>query len=183
MIAKIRRFRTLARSERWLLLQAVVMLPVAMAVLRLCGCKRGFALVRRLQAGESVRVPAAEAAVTDSPETQLATARRAARLVETAARYGFRATCLPRALTLSWLLGRRGIPAVVRLGARLEGGKLAAHAWVECRGVALDRQADGFRAFDSAVRAEAVEAAESRGRGSGSRRGDEGEIRNAPAGR
>jgi hypothetical protein len=40
--------------------------------------------------------------------------------------------CLAQALAARWLLGRAGYNDVsLRIGARLENGKLAAHAWLE----------------------------------------------------
>lgn len=57
-------------------------------------------------------------------------------LVDVAGRYApVNVTCLNRALVLSWLLGRRGIAATFRIGvARDEGGRVHAHAWVDCDG-------------------------------------------------
>ena len=60
-----------------------------------------------------------------------------------AARYVPGATCLPRALALTWMLKRRGIAATVRLGVRTDAGALMAHAWVECQGITLNGPADG----------------------------------------
>ncbi|HEX6900575.1 MAG TPA: lasso peptide biosynthesis B2 protein [Thermoanaerobaculia bacterium] len=42
--------------------------------------------------------------------------------------------CLPRALCLRWLLGRRGFAAELRIGVTREDGELLAHAWVEREG-------------------------------------------------
>jgi hypothetical protein len=50
--------------------------------------------------------------------------RRACRLVPAA-------TCLPRSLAFSVMLGRYGYPAQVRLGAARDGERFLAHAWVE----------------------------------------------------
>jgi hypothetical protein len=46
-------------------------------------------------------------------------------------------TCLPRALTLLSMLGRRGIPARLRIGVRRAESGIAAHAWVEHGGAPL----------------------------------------------
>ena len=47
-------------------------------------------------------------------------------------------TCLVRALTLRYLLGRLGVPCQLRIGvARRGANPLAAHAWVEVDGVPL----------------------------------------------
>lgn len=54
-------------------------------------------------------------------------------------------TCLPRALTLHWLLARRGVDSQICLGVCLGRGGLAAHAWVERDGVPLGESASlGF---------------------------------------
>ena len=45
-------------------------------------------------------------------------------------------TCLRRSLVLYGLLERRGVPSRVRFGVEKRGEALAAHAWVECHGVA-----------------------------------------------
>jgi transglutaminase superfamily protein len=49
--------------------------------------------------------------------------------------------CVPRALTLRWLLGRHGIPVQLKIGVIREAGTLAAHAWVERDGRAIGEPA------------------------------------------
>lgn len=67
-----------------------------------------------------------------------AQAARDARAVQIAAKYGvFRPLCLTRAMALQAMLGRRGLHAAVRVGARRNGNQLEAHAWVELDGVVL----------------------------------------------
>lgn len=39
--------------------------------------------------------------------------------------------CLSQALAARWLLSRDGYQSELKLGARMEGGELAAHAWLE----------------------------------------------------
>lgn len=56
----------------------------------------------------------------------------------------FPVTCLRQSLLLHELLERRGVPSRVRLGVAKSGRALAAHAWVECAGVAPDATATGF---------------------------------------
>ena len=56
--------------------------------------------------------------------------RRARRLVPGA-------TCLTQALALSRLLSSHGYTSVIRIGVTRDGGRFAAHAWVECEGLAL----------------------------------------------
>ncbi len=60
---------------------------------------------------------------------------RLAWLVEVAGRYTpVTATCLKKALVLSWLLGRRGTQTEVRIGVAREEGRLKAHAWLDYDG-------------------------------------------------
>ena len=48
------------------------------------------------------------------------------------------ATCLRRSLVLYALLERRGVSSRLRFGVAKRGPAFAAHAWVECDGVACD---------------------------------------------
>lgn len=72
----------------------------------------------------------------------------------------WRPKCLVRSLALAWLLSRRGVPFVVRIGVPIDKGDVhskdpdgfRAHAWVEHAGIVLnDRQdvAGKFSAFDT----------------------------------
>jgi len=56
--------------------------------------------------------------------------------MDRAGRYVPGATCLAKSVALAWLLRRRGVDVVVRIGARMDPG-LSAHAWVELDGIAL----------------------------------------------
>jgi hypothetical protein len=49
--------------------------------------------------------------------------------------------CVPRALTLRWLLGRHGLPAELKIGVLRQDGALTAHAWVESDGRAIGEPA------------------------------------------
>jgi Transglutaminase-like superfamily len=49
--------------------------------------------------------------------------------------------CVPRALTLRWLLGRHGIPSELKIGVLRQGDALTAHAWVERAGRAIGEPA------------------------------------------
>jgi hypothetical protein len=62
-------------------------------------------------------------------------AMRLSWLVEVAGRCTpVRATCLNKALVLSWLLARRGTQAEVRIGVARHEGRLKAHAWLDHNG-------------------------------------------------
>ena len=49
---------------------------------------------------------------------------------------------LTRSLVLGWLLQRRGVATELRIGVRLVGGVLDAHAWVEYLGVPVNDRRD-----------------------------------------
>lgn len=78
----------------------------------------------------------------------------AVRMVNAAARYGWgRPSCLEKSLALWLLLRQQGTVSSVRIGARKDGGKFQAHAWVERDGVALNEPGDEHRhyaTFDAA---------------------------------
>lgn len=60
---------------------------------------------------------------------------RVAWAVTVSSEYIPQATCLTQALATKILLGRRGQPAVLRIGVtREEGGEFLAHAWIESNG-------------------------------------------------
>jgi len=85
-----------------------------------------------------------------SPQQQLALARRIARAVGIAARYGpYRATCLKKSLVLARLLQRRGIEHELKLGADFVDGDFSAHAWVEHRGIPINDDPDVGKRFAS----------------------------------
>jgi len=51
-------------------------------------------------------------------------------------------TCLPRAFTLRWMLGRRGIPAQLRIGISKTATGILAHAWVDIDGETIGESED-----------------------------------------
>jgi hypothetical protein len=78
-----------------------------------------------------------------APSGALAWAWGRQRLVSLAARLHLLSmTCLPRALTLRWMLGRNGIPAQLCLGMNRSSTGLLAHAWVEMEGQAIGEPED-----------------------------------------
>lgn len=88
-------------------------------------------------------------------------ARAAEWSVNAAARHlPLRANCLDRALTLWWMLRRRGLPAELRIGARKEQGRFEAHAWVELSGAIFDAaEASGnFSSFERSMAAMGIQA-------------------------
>lgn len=122
----------LSGAERRVFFESLAMLTLTAAGLRLFGFRR----VYRWMSRHGSRREAAPAAPT-SASTQLVAGgvRRASRPLPYA-------TCLPRSLSLWWLLRRRGIEGDLRLGVRKEGEEIKAHAWVEVGGVALNDGSD-----------------------------------------
>ncbi len=51
-------------------------------------------------------------------------------------------TCLPRALTLRWMLGRRGMTTQLCIGINKSSTGMFAHAWVELDGQAIGEPED-----------------------------------------
>ena len=128
------RRRALSAAERVTLAQALVALPLVSASLRLAGFRRTERLLARL--GGNGRRGAARRAAEQRSAVQ--EAEMLAGLVETAGAYSpLPAACLPRALTLRWLLRRQGIDGTLVFGVQPAGDLLHAHAWVEVEGVAL----------------------------------------------
>ena len=120
MSARLAKLRALSAEEWRLLLSATLLLALAELGLRLFGFQRC-----RRWIGQRVREGTAA-------EPDLAWATTAARMVAIAARYGpYRASCLRQALVLWFLLGRRGIPARLRIGATTGKDGFNAHAWIE----------------------------------------------------
>lgn len=113
-------------AQLWLIGRAWVLLTIMIGGLRLLQFRRFY---------RALASPAPRAAAEDLP---LATA--VARAVAAAAHYHpLSPTCLPRALTLWWLLRRRGLAAQFHIGARrVSATEIAAHAWVTHAGAVLN---------------------------------------------
>jgi len=139
MTGNLSRFRALPRPQQQVLLQALLLLPLFWAGLRLYGLARLQRWVMHpLTAG---RRSGAEVAPADIGA-----------LVNIAGNHlPFPSTCLTRSLLLVWLLGRRGMAGELRIGVRPVPGGIDAHAWVEHEGRPVN-DAPGvsgrFTAFD-----------------------------------
>lgn len=142
-------FRALSHAEQRTLLAAATWMPVFWLGLRVLGLPRFQARLER------ARKPICSAITL--PEVQAL-----GELVNIAARHtlGSR-TCLTRSLLLGWLLRRRGVESQLRIGVRLRGGALDAHAWVECEGVPVNDSPDvsaQFASFGDLIPLEAFQA-------------------------
>jgi len=148
-VDKLTKFRRLSPQERRTFLAAMAWLPCFSLALRMFGLRRFRAILHRTV------VPAQR--LPDSLEQVL----RMGELVNIAGRHTpCPVTCLTRSLLLEWLLGRRGVDAELRIGVRLYGTALDAHAWVEYAGMPVNDQPDvasrfvpfGALPVDSALR-------------------------------
>jgi len=144
----LRKLLLLPPGERWMLAQAVIILPLMALVLRLMGLRRCQRIFLRF-------IPHNPALKTERPETTHAQAFRVSRIVSLAVRHGiYPANCLQRSLALWWLLHRQGIWSELQFGTRREAGRFEAHAWIEIAGVILNDSDDvrlRYATFDRAI--------------------------------
>jgi hypothetical protein len=119
-VGRLAKFAQLPPEERGLLVRAWVLFLAADAGLLLLPFTSLLKIGEVASGGRSSAMPSS------------LSIPRLGRLVDIAGRYvPGRATCLKRALVLSWLLRRRGIASTLRIGVARRDGVLAAHAWLE----------------------------------------------------
>ncbi len=141
MIKRWKRFRRLGAFERGVVLEATGGLLATWTGLRLIGFRRWERVLAVFAPPANTTGPAQSASVQES-------ALLIARMQEAAARnLFFRANCLEQSLVLWWLLRRRGIDAVLRIGARKDSDRFEAHAWVELDSQVLNDAAAEHRHF------------------------------------
>ncbi len=115
----------LPSGERYILAQAWGLFLFVDLALRILPFKRILAFCQPLPPGRR----------NGSTAERSPSASRVVWLVEIAGRYApVNATCLKKALILSWLLERRGIQTELRIGVARRDGTLIAHAWLDCDG-------------------------------------------------
>ena len=146
MSGKLAKFLALSTEEKRVFLSAVLLLPLIWLGLRLFGLARLQAWIDRVPFAARRQLSVAELSDIGA-------------LVNSAARYApGPVTCLTRSLLLRWLLRRRGIASVLRIGVQLVEGRLDAHAWVEYQGVPINDAPDvgqRFAAFNETLSPEA----------------------------
>jgi len=125
MIERWKRFRRLSAFERGVVLEAMGGLLATWGGLRLIGFRRWERVLEVFAPPVNTTGSAQSASVQDA-------ALLIARMQAAAARnLFFHPNCLEQSLVLRWLLRRRGIDAVLRIGARKDSERFEAHAWVE----------------------------------------------------
>lgn len=121
-MARVRKFFQLPPGERLILVQAWGLFILVDLALRILSFQYLLNLSKKIVLRRK----------DDSALTLAPSIMRLSWLVEVAGRYNpVRATCLQKALVLSWFLGRRGIPTALRIGVARHEGRLKAHAWLD----------------------------------------------------
>lgn len=135
---RIRRFLALDPERRRRFLVALGSLTMVAALLRSVGYRRSHSLLaRRSRAPVSTRG-------TPGVSTRVELEAWAVRTASEQLPWG---SCLPRSLTLWWLLQRRGIDCDIHFGVRKNDDDFGAHAWVEWNGRALTDSVDPRAAY------------------------------------
>jgi hypothetical protein len=135
-----RRIRELRSDAWWVLLPALILLPMTALILRLVGFRRVYGTLDRV-------LPRP---VADSLEGRCTT-ERALSLEHTvravARRAPFDPGCLATSVCLWTILRSEGIAAELQLGVRRSDLSIEAHAWVSCRGRRLEPWPESWAAF------------------------------------
>ena len=122
------RWRGLPRAERAETLRAAVLIPLCPGAIHVLGL------------APLLRVIAARAQHSAAePRLDM---QMSVRAVDRACAYGATGACLTRSGALMYLLARHGRVTELKIGAQRVPSGLAAHAWVEADGVALNDRAN-----------------------------------------
>ena len=147
--ARLVQFHNLNAMQKRTLLAAWLWLPLFWLGLRVLGLPRFQAWLLKSPARSALSLT-------------LPVVRALGEAVNIAARHTpLPVTCLSRSLLLGWLLHRRGVASDLRIGVRLTQGKLDAHAWVECEGIAINDSSDvnaQFASFGNLIPLKAFQA-------------------------
>jgi len=127
-MTNLARFSALSGEQKRLLIIASMLLPLADIALRIFGYRKTQQALVRTTTGQKK--------MADSQAAHLAQARQVANLVRIAAHKGpYSNTCLRESLVTWWLLQRRDIFTLLKIGIAKENDDFKAHAWVELDGM------------------------------------------------
>ncbi|MBE9212007.1 lasso peptide biosynthesis B2 protein [Plectonema cf. radiosum LEGE 06105] len=126
IIQKTHTWRKFSLQERYLLLQALILLPLIHLSLNLWEFKRTYSLLRNI--GKK------EWGIVKDENLISCQILTTVNMVKIAAKYYNWATCLRKSLALWFLLRRQGIPTELQIGTRFDKEEFQAHAWVEYQG-------------------------------------------------
>jgi Transglutaminase-like superfamily len=146
MLRNWQKFQRLSWAEKFLLAQALFLLPVNVLGLRILGFRRWQSVLERMMISRRTNT------------VDVTTAQGIACVINLAAAQMFRAVCLPRSMTLWWMLRQRGIASELRIGVRKEDDIFTAHAWLECQGIVLNDSAEVSTDFTAFTPAEKIGA-------------------------
>ena len=141
MIALFRRFTSLDRSDRRLVLEAASLMALVWAGLRVLRFPTLRRILDRYALSPATRNCGQRQTSATSPVGWAITA--------VAARFPS-ATCLVQALAADAILRRRGFTSELRIGIRVRSNRhvpLEAHAWVECGGAVVTGAIDDLADF------------------------------------
>ncbi|MBI4454474.1 MAG: lasso peptide biosynthesis B2 protein [Acidobacteria bacterium] len=148
------KFCSLSLSERRWLIESFLLLPLTALTLRFFGLKCWQQILSSVETPQRGVSTVGRRSV-ETPRRGVSTTQRVqatVRMVKAAARHGlYRPTCLEQSCVLWWLLRRQGIQSDLRIGIRRETDRVAAHAWVEHQGIAINDNTnvhDRFSAFE-----------------------------------
>ena len=139
------RFWRRPRTEKWLAMQSLIVCLLSVIALRLIGFTRWKRILWISSGGKKLAEKSLSREEIKIAETSYAVVDMVARntpwnLI----------TCLPRSLTLWWILRRQGVAAELRMGVRRDSECIVAHAWVACNGVVIgETKHDQFVSFES----------------------------------
>ena len=138
---KWHRFRKRPMDERALIPRALVLLPITEIGLRMMGFQRCKEMIEKFPVRKR---PSRTLESIPSCET----AAKITRAVRTVELHGpGKPNCLQRSMLLWWLLRRGGIEGGLHIGARKNGSRLEAHAWVELEGEVLNDSPEVHRHY------------------------------------
>lgn len=154
LIEKWRRYRNHTREDRKLIRFAALILPFSKVGLRLFGFRRWKELI------ETFFLPA-NLPQSMPMDLQHETALRAVRALRSVEVHGpTTPNCLERSMALWWMLRRAGVKGELQIGARKQGERFEAHAWLELGGEVLNDSAEVHRhyaRFDAPIAAAIAE--------------------------
>jgi Transglutaminase-like superfamily len=132
LLEKWRRFKMRSPEDRRLILRATLILPMTEIGLRLFGFRRWKELIEKFSISTHLSRALPVSAQNESTV-------RTVRAVRSAELHGLtKPNCLERSMTLWWMLRSEGIEGELHIGARKQGKKFEAHAWVELGGQVLN---------------------------------------------
>ena len=136
MINRFKQLKQLSLLQWWIILVALLSLPMIALSLSLSGFKQTKNRMSRFIPTSMNNISAREQDLSRAKLISCAVAIAGNHCI-------YHANCLKQSLLLWWLLARRGIPTELKLGApNLPQETFSAHAWVEYNGEALDDFSD-----------------------------------------